>query len=259
MDETIYFQSVKIIEINENTDEKVPINGLTPEYLVEEPCDYIFEPNHNPPEIPTTVITETVESTSDPKMSIDQEIKYKDGVKLLNRIARMVNENDGVLEYEYKSHADVKSTIDEDEDFFENYFNDFDYKHHHLNAVIRSISLSKYPGSGFGFKLDRHLSDTEDLFYVKEITPDTPAEVCLRLGDIILEIDEKNPGKAFQNLDDAHDYMTRNDNIHMMAIHESKYVRLKSENEDLIKNYCINCEDMVIVSWNKQYQENCVN
>lgn len=86
MEESVAFQSVKIIEINESSEDKNNTNGLSQrEYLVEEPYDYIFEPNHNPPNTPTTVITETTDRETDPKMSVDQEIKYKDGVKFLNR------------------------------------------------------------------------------------------------------------------------------------------------------------------------------
>ncbi len=103
-----------------------------------------------------------------------------------------MSENDGVLEYEYKSSADVRGSMSDDEEFFENYFHDFDYKHYHLNAVIRSISLSKCPGTpGFGFQLARHQENDEDLFYVSEITAETPAELCLRLGDVLIELDEK--------------------------------------------------------------------
>ena len=104
----------------------------------------------------------------------------------------MVSENNGILEYQYKSNVDIRSNIDDDEEFFENYFKDFDYKHYHLNAVIRSISLSKFPGlSDFGFNVRIHSGEGENLIYINEIKPDTPADLCLRLGDVIIEIDER--------------------------------------------------------------------
>ena len=40
--------------------------------------------------------------------------------------------------------------------------------------------------------------------------------------------------------------------LHLMVVHESKYFRLKSEsNDDLLKDFHKNCEDIVIVSHNE--------
>lgn len=248
----------QITELNGTFDE--PDREVVPrEYLVEEPesYDYIFEPDHYPH---FQEVSELASDTVIPKTSMNSEEKYQNGVKILKRVARVVSENDGILEYEYNSRADIKASLEDDDDeFFNNYFNDFDYKHYHLNAVIRSISLSKCPGiSGFGFKLDRHSQNGEDLFYVNEITTDTPAELCLRLGDILIELDEKNPCECFKSIDECHDYLTRKDNVNMMVIHESKYMSLKSKDEDLIRSHCINCEDMVIVTWNNQFETNLI-
>ena len=185
MTESIDNRSVRIIEINEVMDSQ---ETPSREYLVEEPLDNIFEPNHNI----SYTLPGSATNDSGPRFSVEQDSQYQNGVQFLNRVARMVSENDGVLEYQYKSSNDIKSNIDDDEEFFENYFNDFDYKNHHLNAVIRSISLSKCPGvNKFGFNLARYTNDGEDLYYVTEIMPETPAELCLRLGDILMEIDEK--------------------------------------------------------------------
>lgn len=104
----------------------------------------------------------------------------------------MVSDSDGILEYVYDSSIDLSPNEDDDEEFFDRYFNDYDYQHYHLNAIIRNISLSQFPGSAsFGFYVARHTQDDEDLYYINRITPDTPADFSLRLGDIILELDEK--------------------------------------------------------------------
>lgn len=253
--------TLKITEIID-TLEEIEDDRYSREYVVEEPdnYDYIFEPDY-----PTTHGTEIaeLEATTEtmPKASLSSEEKYKNGVKILKRKARMVSENDGVLEYEYNSNADVRGRMDDDEEFFENYFHDFDYKHYHLNAVIRSISFSKCPGTpGFGFKLDRHMENGEDLFYVKEISSETPAELCLRLGDILIELDERNPCETFKGIEECEEYLNKRNSVHMMVIHESKYFRLKSnKDEDLIKNHCINCEDMVVVSWDREFEANLIH
>lgn len=243
-------RSLKITEINEVFEREEMISR---EYLVEEPLELIFEPRDD--------IFDAIPPTNNisPRFDMNQEHTYKNGVKFSNRIAHMVSENNGILEYQYKSINDIKSNIDDDEEYFENYFNDFDYKNHHLNAVIRSISLSKCPGiAKFGFDLARYTNENEDLYYIKEIAPDTPAELCLRLGDILMEIDEKNPCEAFIDISELNDYLSKAENIHMMVIHESKYMRLKAQDENLIKNYCSNCEDMVIVTWNNHFETNLI-
>jgi hypothetical protein len=176
MDEFEY-RSIQITEINhtdlQNEETVTTTTETSKDYLVEEPLDFIFEPNHNPPKQQTSEVSSFTK---------------------IQRIARMVSESDGILEYEYKSHTGMKSNIDDDDDeeFFDRYFNDFDYQHYHLNAIIRNVSLSQFPvSSGFGFSLAKHMQDNEHLYYIYRITPDTPADFSLRLGDIILELDEK--------------------------------------------------------------------
>lgn len=254
MEENVNFGSFTITEMEGSYDEDLDLDTQSRDYRVEEPYDYIFEPNHNPAHTTPAFYT----NLNGAKASLDQKENYLNGSKFLNRVARMVSEKDGVLEYEYNAKVDVRSSMDEDEEYFEKYFNDFDYMNHHLNAIIRSISLSKYPTLGFGFSLDKKTGQNGDLFCVKEIMPNSPAEMCLRLGDILIEIDERNPSDRFKSVAEAHEYLSANDNIHLMVIHESKYIRLTSPNEDLIRNCCINCEDMVIVSWNDQFEKNFV-
>jgi len=233
--------NITITEVNINQDDSSDKEEKTVASLVEEPFDYIFEPDHYAP-------------TDSAQFSLSQEEKYHSGIKLFSRAAKMVGEKDGILEYEYKSVCDIKDSTDQKEQ--DNYFNDFDYKNHHLNAIIRGISLSKYPGSNFGFELTRYRSESEDYFYVSKIDADTPAEFCLQLGDILIELDDMNPTIQFKSIDELNEFLNEKDDIHLMVIHETKYFRLKAENEDLLKSYCINCEDMVIVSWNQQYESN---
>lgn len=247
MDQNAELQSFQITEIIENLEGQV-YDDEECGYLVEEPLDYIFEPDHEPSNKPTMHY-----SFSD--LFFNNEEHFQNGIKFSKRIARMVSETDGVLEYENTSRSDITSDIDDNEEFLENYFNDFDYKHYHLNAVIRHISLSKYPGlSNFGFSLAKQSCNDEELFYINKITPDTPADFCLRLGDIIIELDENNPSEKFKSFNDIQDYLNKKDNLELLVIHESKYIQMKSKNADLIRNSHTNCEDMVIVSWNNQFE-----
>lgn len=201
-------------------------------YFVEEPSpyDYIFEPDHCGKETSQNRETKMSEDETD---SEDSKDKFTH--------ARMVRETDGFLEYEYKSYTYNRNALTPDLNYF---FND------HLNGIIRGISLVKWPQIGFGFTLAQQpISNEESFIYVDKIENDSPAEFCLQSGDIIIEIDELEPDK-FANMNDLNKYLSDRENVHLMVIHESKYMRLKSENEELLKNYNTNCEDIVIVSWN---------
>jgi hypothetical protein len=116
------------------------------------------------------------------------------------------------------------------------------------NHLIKGITLSKWPGVGFGFKLAK-CSD-KDYFMVKEIEADSPAESCLKVGDLVIEIDEFEPYDKFGNLDEFNGYLSERDNIHLTALNESDYNKFKSLNMSL-SNYSSNCEDIVIVSWHQ--------
>lgn len=198
----------------------------------------------------------------------------------VNRIARFKDEKDGILEYEYLSHRYTKPApsqqinLDEqstDTDHLNfDYYNEFDIKHHHLNAVIRGVSLVKWPDVGFGFSMTK--STDQRYYYVNEIKANSPAEFSLQVGDIILEIDELCPGKDFKSLEEIFDHLNRAEFIHLLVIHESKYFNLNlapsrsanangndtssrcfyEEFDELLKNFCINCQDIVVVSWPKE-------
>ena len=120
------------------------------EYVVEEPYDYIFEPNHYP------------------KSSMDQSHEQAH-----HQHRRFIEEKDGLLIYEhYSSTAGFDYSL-------HGHPNQQQHHHHHFNALIRNISLSKRPGTGFGFDLSRK---DQDFVYVSQIMPDSPAEFCLQMG-----------------------------------------------------------------------------
>lgn len=194
------------------------------EYVVEEPYDYIFEPDHYP------------SKNSNPKASTYMR-------------SRLIEEKDGILVYEHNKKPNIDAEIEKELD-------NFYALNHHLNALIRSINLPKWPRIGFGFDLalDKHDLLDEHFYYVKNIHPDSPAEFGLQLGDVLLEVDEMNPLERFVNLKELNEYLSKRENCHLMAIHHSKLVKLKSENEE-VKQYCSNCKDIVIVSLNEQLNE----
>lgn len=191
-------------------------------YYISEPFDYIFEPEHYPK--PSKTSTEKESS------------RFKH--------ARMVREIDGVLEYEYRSYTYKKNlyssseNLDELDLFYEN----------HLDAQIRGVSLSKWPNVGFGFSLAMEQIGHDNLVYVCEVLGDSPAECCLQLGDILIELDDMNFSESV-SIESLNKYLEDKDNVHLMVIHQSKYARLKAENEDLLKNTFTNCEDIVICNY----------
>lgn len=162
-----------------------------------------------------------------------------------------------MLEYEYKSftydHSFYTNKLNDDLDL--NYFQEFN-SHLRMRAesVIRGVSLSKWPNVGFGFELATARVGNEPLVYVNRIHPDSPAKLSsLRLGDVLLEIDEMFPSENFaSDTDDemlkrVDEYVGKKDNLHLVVVHESQYTRLKAEN--LLKNYYFNCEDIVVVNF----------
>lgn len=224
--EYFFYQTMSDIVITELLGEKEDKKSqeTQSDYLVEEPFDYIFEPDHYPK----------------PNNSKPTNIEYAR--------SRLIEERDGVLIYEHK-----KPTLDAQiESSLFNFYN----LNHHLNALIRNIRLPKWPGIGFGFDLalDKHDQLEENFFYVKNIHPDSPAEFSLQHGDVLIEVDEMNPLERFSNLKDLNEYLSERDYCHLMAIHHSKLVKLRSENEE-IKKYCTNCKDIVIVSLNEQLND----
>lgn len=269
-------------------------------YYVQEPFDYIFEPDHYPKtatvpapgppppspaeKIPKNASTislngsfiddgaettselgeqkqQSVESTSDEltkekRAKIDQVELNNPADNSIYKYARVVRESDGVLEYEYKSYSYDRSfytnKLNDDLDLY--YLDYFNTNQAHMNSVIRGVSLSKWPETGFGFTLASDMVNGENLIYVTDIKPDSPAEFSLKLGDILIELDDMNPCEHFRSLDDINTYLNGRENVHLMVVNECNYAKLKAENEDLLKNYHFNCEDIVIVSLNKQLQ-----
>jgi hypothetical protein len=233
---------------NTKTEEAAHSANEDREYYVEEPFDqfdYIFEPEHYSKKATREAVKETGHSNLIDTIS---ENKFTH--------ARIIRDNDGLLEYEYQSYTYVNKNLDTSKpkrenigDDFELFFNDFDFTtHNHLNAIIRGISLSKWPKVGFGFNLSKQSIDDEIILYVSNIVSNSPAEFSLQLGDILLEFDDINT--AEKEIDDIVKYIEAKENsLHLMVIHESKYFQLKSmENGDVLKNFRKNCEDIVIVS-----------
>ena len=209
------------------------------EYIIEEPLDYgydyIFEPDHNKP------------SPSPNSHSNDNNNKSGDKFKF----ATSIGEINGVLEYEYRSFT---FKYDKEDDSV--WVKEWDLMNqNHLQSNVRGISMIKWPQVGFGFELDIQKVGEESFIYVKNILADSPAEFSLQLGDILIEMDEfGSENEMFQNIDNLNSYMNSKDSIHLFVVHESKYFRLKSENDDLLKNCYKNCEDIVIVSYKKNIE-----
>lgn len=210
---------LEITEIKE--EETIEIkNNKQDEYYISEPFDYIFEPDHYP-------------KHSNPKKSN------------IFKHARIVRDRDGILEYEYQSYAYTNNIPDEhlnleDLDLF--YLNNFDYETH-LHGLTRNVTLPKWPHVGFGFSLAKHKMDNEELVYVNEVLSDSPAEFCLQLGDILLEMDDLNLRNT-SSIADLQKHIEQKEKINLMVIHKSKYARLKSENG--LGNTFFNCENFVI-------------
>ncbi|RNA18299.1 hypothetical protein BpHYR1_033976 [Brachionus plicatilis] len=206
-----------ITEINE--EETIEMSGNKGEYFISEPFDYIFEPGHYPQQ------------------------KNSRKSKIFKH-AKIIRDRDGILEYEYESYTynkDMDSNMNPEElDSF--YLDSFDSETH-LHGLMRSITLPKWPGVGFGFSLSKSKCDNQDMLFVSEVFAESPAESCLQIGDLVLELDDLNLKNCdtFFNLEK---YMENKDNVNLVVIHKTKYPRLKLENE--LKNVEYDCENFVI-------------
>ena len=111
--------------------------------------------------------------------------------------------------------------------------------------------MSKWPNVGYGFNLSKQAIENETIYYVSDIASNSPAEFSLQLGDILLEVDDINTSD--HEMDELIKYINEKEtDLNLMVVHESKYFRLKSEsNDDLLKDFHRNCEDIVIVSCNE--------
>lgn len=230
-------------------------------FYVEEPFDFIFEPEH----YPKNGDSENAEKR--PKLSDDQTKVNEDEHTKQHKYAQVIRElDDGVIEYEYKSYTYDRSfyTNKLNEDLDSVYFEEFNSFHHlrSSDSQIRGASLSRWPQVGFGFELGVARLVGDRLVYVSRISADSPAELSsLKLGDILIEIDDETPSERFSESDSdsealakINEYVSKRENLHLMVVHESQYARLKAENEDLLKNYYFNCEDFVVVNLHKQQQ-----
>jgi hypothetical protein len=274
--DTIIISELYDSDQSDSSQSTTPPTIADEKYLVEEPFDYIFEPHHNKP---TTESTQTTKKQNENEIIAGFDPVYESKGKtnydrstnttvstFTSRAAKMLGEKDGIVEYEYVSRQSSSrfrqrmnsEAINDDDDtemeMLENFFDEFDLKHHHLNAITRGISLSRFAsGPSFGFKLSRSVSFDDDFIYISQIEPDSPAEFCLQIGDVIVELDEMDPCESFSNLSEINRYLSERDFIHLMAIHASKYSMLKSQNDlNLLRDHCYNCEDIVIVSFKEK-------
>ena len=211
-----------ITEISEEETIEVKENK---EYFISEPFDYIFEPGHYP-------------SQKDNKKS-----------KIFKH-AKIVSDSNGILEYEYESYTYNKNmeTNLNPEELDSIYLDSFD-SDTHLHGLMRSISLPKWPDVGFGFSLSKSKFNDQDMLFVSEIFADSPAESCLQIGDLVLELDDLNL-KNFDIISNLEKYMEKKDNVNLLVIHKTKYPSLKLQSE--LKNIEHDCEDFVICNLRKK-------
>ena len=154
----------------------------------------------------------------------------------------------------FKNLKGFSNSNSQDDTFQYLYTNNEYYNEDYVkNPLLRRITLSKWPGVGFGFKLSR--CDEKKYYYISEILSDSPADCCLNLGDLIIELDEfDNPFEIFNDINKIQDYLDSIDNIHLVSIANDNYLKFKLKNKT-IKNFGnINCEDIIIVTW-KQLKE----
>jgi hypothetical protein len=158
-----------------------------------------------------------------------------------------------------KSASDLEYTNesenDNEADTFQYIYTNNEYYNEDFvkNPLVRGITLSKWPRVGFGFKVNRCAE--KKFYYINEIVANSPAESCLSIGDLIVELDEfDNPFEEFSNLNEIEDYLNKKENIHLISLENSNYLKFKLNSKSL-KNYSRNCEDIVIVSWNQLQKE----
>jgi hypothetical protein len=240
--------SEKHVTITEIFDEQSTMPTEIKKYFVQEPVDqfdYIFEPDH-------------FENKKEKEAA--EAAQKQENNKFTH--ARCISENDGVLQYKYQSYTYVSknSNIDQEEEEEEeedreiedlmrlNYFDILCANH--LDAIIRGVSLSKWPDVGYGFGLGRQEINSEVIYYISDIISNSPAEFSLQLGDVLLELDDIILCGT-QEVDDLMKYINEKEAgyLHLMVMHESKYFQLKTnESNDLLKDCSRHCEDIVIVS-----------
>lgn len=133
----------------------------------------------------------------------------------------------------------------------EEYYNETHIlKNTNRKQLLKSILISKWPQVGFGFRLNKNLD--KDLFQINSILNESPAESCLSVGDLILQLDNEST-KKFENTRDIEFYLQDKDSVYLLTLNESNYSHFKSLNLSL-QNYSNISEDIVVVTWNQLKQ-----
>ena len=202
---------------------------------------YTTIPNFN------MIITELLGSDNDSEFShtneyiVDEPIDSYKNVKYLNNNSEKQNNDDD------DNIGDTFQYIYTNNEFYnEDYIK---------NPLLRGITLSKWPHVGFGFKLCR--CEEKKHYFIEKIVADSPADSCLNLGDLIVELDEfDNPFDIFNNLNQIEDYLNSVENLHLVCIAHDNFLKFKLKNKSLKSYSNINCEDIVVVSWNQLKNDN---
>jgi hypothetical protein len=235
------FVQVVITELKESSETNHNDQCDDKRFYVEEPLDYIFEPDHYPPKN-----DENITSKSDNKEGELNEIKNENKFTY----ATVVGESNGFLEYEYKNYTYKRNLFSNMiENKHESYLEEDlhllgDYLNNHLSSLMRGVSLHKWPGVGFGFTLAMQQFGLDNIYFVCDIKPNSPAEYGLRMGDIIIEIDEIDLSSNVHDLHELNKIIEEKESLNLKAIYESKYHLLKRDSR---ARSDIGCEDIVIV------------
>jgi hypothetical protein len=151
----------------------------------------------------------------------------------------------------FKNTKGFFNSSNQDDTFQYLYTNNEYYNEDYVkNPLLRRISLSKWPNVGFGFKLSR--CDEKKYYYISEVLSDSPADCCLNLGDLIVELDEfENPFEIFNDSNRIENYLDSIESLHLACIANDNYLKFKLKNKALKNFGNINCEDIIIVTWNQ--------
>lgn len=258
----IEFSNKRVKMMNDNTEE-ISIRAETESNNNNE-NEKFFTENYLHSEVIITEMSDDEEFNNEIKSTSSGSIEYlveepigsfknENGSSFgVTKKASFMSNNTG--ESESIEEDNEAAEVENNETFQYVYMNNEYYNEYYVkNPLVRNISLSKWPNVGFGFKLNR--SNDKKLYYINEIIPNSPAESCLTIGDLIIELDEyDNPFNEFSNLNEVEAYLNEKEAIHLLALEGSNYLKFNLDRKPL-KNYCRNCEDIVIVSWNELKHE----
>jgi hypothetical protein len=241
-------------------------------FYIEEPYDYVFEPDHYPKSDKSSEQSSMEhesssslpsEETSGVQPTPAAAVADLNEVKNENKFtyATVVGENNGYLEYEYKHYTYKRNLYTNKTSSGGNFDHDYhllsDYStDNHLNAFVRGVSLSKWPHVGFGFSVAMQKFGNDTIYFVCDVKSDSPAEFGLRLGDILVELDDISTNSieggtgdvGFQSVESINAHLERVTSVHLVVIHESKYHHFAKSKLDYLRNCNMNCEDFVVVS-----------